>query len=78
MMILLRLSSLLSVPPSHLSLWRQGTPTVHTYNIHSLLHRLGVTAVNHLSVVCGVSCMAHGYGHLQVLGTGGAYNEGGV
>ena len=24
------------------------------------------------------SCMIHGYGHLQVLGTGGGYNEGDV
>ena len=53
-----------------------GTLGVCTYYIHSLLHRLGVNTVNHLLVVCGVSCMTHGYGHLQVLGTGGADNEG--
>ena len=49
-----------------------GTPPVPTYNIHSLLHRLGVHTVNHLSVVYGVSCMTPRYGHLQVLGTGDA------
>ena len=27
-----------------------GTPPVPTYNIHSLLHRLGVYTVNHLEV----------------------------
>jgi len=51
------------------------TGGIHVY-IHSQLHRLGVHTVNHLSVVCGVNCMTHGYGHLQVLGTGGGYNEG--
>ena len=30
-----------------------GTPPVPTYNIHSLLHKLGVHTVNHLSVACG-------------------------
>ena len=76
MMILLRLSSLLSVPPSHLSLWRHGTPPVPTYNIHSLLHRLGVHTVNYYQLLVVNSCMTHGYGHLQGLGTDGANNEG--
>ena len=55
-----------------------GTQGVCTYYIHSLLHRLGVHTVNHLSVANASIHMTHEYGHLQVLGTGGGYNEGDV
>ena len=53
------------------------TGGIHVY-IHSMLHRLGVYTVNHLSVVCTFVCVGCEYRHLQVLGTGGGYNEGGM
>ena len=56
----------------------QGTLGVCTYYIHSLLHRLAVHTVNHYQLLVVNICMTHGYGYLQVLATGGAYNEGGV
>ena len=55
-----------------------GTPPVPTYNIYSLLHRLGKSLLTTCQLSVGFSCMTHGYGHLPVLGTGGGYNEGDV